>query len=280
VGEETEALYREGRGVRAVFGTDQERALTYYADLVEFVTGVAGTPREGRPGRLLDVGCGSGWSTLAFARAGFEATGIDLNPRAFEPAPEERLDLREGSAVAIQFPADSFDLVVCYQCLEHVSDPRRALDEVSRVCRPGGVVMIVGPNLMSPVTGLVYISKPSSWSSLRFRRTPHMPRHPYGNTVPEVLATAVVRTGQLAAKLLSSDPSFTMRDADDVPPFHSDNDACYLCNPTDLIAYFRRRGFRIERRGRPGRPWPLYLLAGGTWIAARKAGKQKGRQID
>ena len=276
MGETTEALYREASGVRATFGTDEPRALEYYARLLEFVTGVARSSGSERSTRLLDVGCGSGWSTLAFARAGYDATGIDLNPRAFEPASANRCELREGSATEIPFPADSFDLVVTYQCLEHVSEPRRALDEMVRVCRPGGTVAVVGPNLVSPLTGLLYIAKPSSWPTLCFRRTPNMPWHPYGNTVPEVLAMSVLRSFQLTAKLLSRVPSFTMREPDIVPPFHSDNDACYLCNPTDLLAYFRSRGFRIVRKGRPGRLWPSHLLAGGTWVAARKPESRTG----
>ena len=280
MGETTEALYREASGVRATFGTDEQRALAYYAQLLQFVTGLTGSPDRERPTRILDVGCGSGWSTLAFARAGYDATGIDLNPRAFEAVAGDRCKLGEGSATAIPFPENTFDLVVTYQCLEHVSDPRRALDEMVRVCQPGGSVAVVGPNLVSPLIGLLYIANPASWPKLCFRRTANMPRHPYGNTVPEVLAMSILRTYQLTAKLLSRVPSFTMREPDIVPPFHSDNDACYLCNPTDVIAYFRSRGFRIIRKGRPGRLWPSHLLAGGTWVAARKPEIERTIQND
>ena len=101
-------------------------------------------------------------------------------------------------------------------------------------------------------------------------RRPDTPRHPYGNTLGEMIAAGVTRGFQLAGKLLRRRPHFSMRQPDDRPPFHADNDACYLCNPTDLIAFFRRRGFTIDRRGKPGRPPLSYLLAGGTWVAARK----------
>ena len=63
-----------------------------------------------------------------------------------------------------------------------------------------------------------------------------------------------------------------MREPDITPPFHADNDACYLCNPTDLILYFKRNGFVIERRGNPGRLPLAYLFASGTWVAVRKSG--------
>lgn len=266
-----QAMYHcSGDTVRAKFGTDQGRALQYYAPLIQFVSGVM--PSEGHhpAPRLLDVGCGSGWSTYAFAVAGYDSTGIDLNPDAFEPPAHDRCHLRQGSATDIPHPADTFDVVVCYQCLEHVPDPRRALDEMTRVCRPGGVVAIVGPNLVSPLPGLIHAAKPSSWRSFRFRRRPGMPRHPYGNTLPETLALATLRGVQLVAKVLHRSPHFTMREPDTTPPFHADNDACYLCNPMDLIRYFQALGYPIERRGKPGRSPLIHLIAGGTWVAARK----------
>ena len=178
----------------------------------------------------------------------------------------------KGAATAIPFTADSFDVVTCYACLEHFPDPRRALDEMDRVCRPGGVVAIIGPNLVSPLPGLAQSAKPSSWRSLSLRRRPGMPAHPYGNTLPEITFVALLRAFQLLAKLVRRTPHFTMREPDANPPFHADNDACYLCNPTDLIAYFRRLGYKIVRRGKPGRLPFMYLLAGGTWVAARKPG--------
>jgi hypothetical protein len=55
-------------------------------------------------------------------------------------------------------------------------------------------------------------------------------------TVPEILAVCLLRTGRLAGKLISWSSRFTMREPDSVPPFHADNDACYLCNPTDLTS--------------------------------------------
>ena len=266
-----QSMYRgSGEAVRARFGTDQSRALEYYSRLLQFVSGVTPTVGSDTAPRLLDVGCGSGWSTYAFANAGYDATGIDLNPAAFEPPAHERCQLGQGSATDIPHPADAFDVVVCYQCLEHVPDPARAMDEMRRVCRPGGVVFIVGPNLLSPAHALIYTAKPSSWKSLRFRRRPGMPRHPYGNTLPETFGVSMLRGFQLLAKLLHRAPRFTMREPDTTPPFHADNDACYLCNPTDLIRYFQGLGYRIERRGKPGRLPLTYLAAGGTWVAARK----------
>ncbi len=269
-GKTTHEMYRTGEGVRSRFGTDRERAFANYRDLLDFVAGVR-PPAAGRAVRLLDVGCGTGWSTAAFAAAGYAATGVDLNPAAFEPPhPGDGLRLVEGSALALPVPDGGFDAVVCYQCLEHVPDPAGALREMARACAPGGVVCVVGPNLVSPSVPVRALARPSLWPGLLSRRTPDTPRHPYGHTLPEVLGALVGRTALLAAKLVRPTPRFTMREPDARPPYHADNDACYLCNPTDLIAFFRALGFEVVRRGRPGRPPLAYLVAGGTWVAARK----------
>jgi SAM-dependent methyltransferase len=267
--ETVENQYRRSEAVvRATFGEDQTRALAFYAHLITFIRGIS----PDRKGQLLDVGCGVGWSTYAFAVEGYHATGIDLNPNAFEPPPHDGCLLKEGSATAIPEPPDSFDIVVSYQCLEHIPNPQLALDEMARVCRPGGIVAVVGPNLVSPFPKLAELLRPASWRSLPLRRRAGMARHPYGNTLPEILGYAGLRGLQMVAKLVRKAPHFTMRLADEVPPFHADNDACYLCNPTDLIKDFRRRGFTIVRRGKPGRPPLSYLFAGGTWVAVRKPG--------
>jgi SAM-dependent methyltransferase len=269
---ETERLYKSERaGVRPSFGSDRDTALAYYARFVDFVTRVA-TPCGGaRRTSLLEVGCGSGWSTHALSVAGFEATGIDLNARGFEVASGDHLLLREGSALDVPFPDESFDVVVSYQVIEHIPAPERALQEMGRVCRRGGVVCIVGPNLLSPLFSIRYLLTFSSWKRMAYKRKPGMPFHPYGNTLWEILSLIPVRTAQLTAKLLSRTPRFTMRIPDTVPPFHGDNDASYLCNPTDLIAWFKKAGWRLLRRGRHGRLPLSYLAAGGTWVAARKA---------
>jgi SAM-dependent methyltransferase len=253
--------------VRASFVGERQRSRDYYAPLVDFVRRVA--PPGVQRGRLLDVGCGSGWSTLAFAEAGYEATGIDLNPGAFEPPPAENVDLRQGNALAIAFP-EVFDVVVMYQCIEHIPHPQQALLELERICKPEGVIVIVGPNLVTPFVPISYLLSPSTWKNLPLVRTSGLPRHPFGNALLEIIGITFLRGAQLLAKLMRRRPRFYMRDPDVIPPFYADNDAYYLCNPIDLISHFKCRGFHILRRGKHGRPPLSYLFAGGTWVAVRK----------
>ncbi|MFI9628565.1 methyltransferase domain-containing protein [Streptomyces sp. NPDC052042] len=105
---------------------------------------------ELRPGMsVLDVGCGPGTITadLAALVAPGRVTAVDTSrevlARAAEVASERGLDGIEfatGDVEALDFPDDSFDVVHAHQVLQHVADPVRALSEMRRVCRPGGIV--------------------------------------------------------------------------------------------------------------------------------------------
>jgi SAM-dependent methyltransferase len=248
--------------VRARF-TSLTEAERYYQRFVDFVVQSVGVPASGR--QLLDIGCGEGWTTRIFQRMGFDSVGLDLNAESFFHT-DEGVRFVAGSATHLPFRDQSFDIVVMYQALEHVPAPEQALDEIVRVTKSNGTVCVVSPNLVS-----VLHSLRSLWRSVRtmtIRRTPGLPRHPFGNTVPESVASILMTTTMTIRKSFSSEPCFTMRKPDLTPPFYADNDAVYLCNPLDLDRYFHEKRWMLRRRGAPGRPPWLAPILGGTWIAA------------
>lgn len=101
----------------------------------------------GRPGRLLDVGCGTG-DFLALARAGgWEVTGTELSPYAAKAAAGRGLTVVPGEVWEAGLLPDRFDVATCWHVIEHVADPRRVLDEIRRVLRPGGWLVLATPNL-------------------------------------------------------------------------------------------------------------------------------------
>jgi SAM-dependent methyltransferase len=103
-------------------------------------------PLEGRD--VLDVGCGDGAYALAAARAGAHVTGLDRSAAAVGAARARAegeglaVDLQVGDASALSFPAERFDVVLAVTVLCFVESPARAVAEMARVLRPGGVLVV------------------------------------------------------------------------------------------------------------------------------------------
>jgi SAM-dependent methyltransferase len=266
--ENLQEIYKQNSNFVRATGFDEASATAAYKKYVEFVNFSAKVK-----GKLLDVGCGSGWSSYIFSQHGYNVTGIDLNVNAFECPTSSLLKLFEASVLHLPFMDSSFDIVASNQAIEHVPDPERALKEMIRVLRPGGILCIVAPNLLSLGQFIASISR-YVWlkPSLKdvFVRTDDMPKHPWGNTLPEVFISFPFKLSLILKKSFSRNPSFTMREPDLNPPFHADNDACYLCNPIDLVKFLPTQNCNIIKNGFYGRPPLTTMLASGTFIAARK----------
>ncbi len=95
-------------------------------------------------GHALDVACGTGRHTAYLVERGFETVGIDSSPEMMALARARLPQVRFESAdlSAIPFATGHFDLVLCSLALDHVDDLRGALQEMARVTRPGGTVII------------------------------------------------------------------------------------------------------------------------------------------
>ncbi|HEX4433734.1 MAG TPA: class I SAM-dependent methyltransferase [Acidimicrobiales bacterium] len=99
--------------------------------------------------KVLDAGCGVGWGTELLLGAGADsASGVDLSPDAIENARARvpGADFREGNLAQLPFEDDVFDLVVCFEAIEHVEQQEKVFDELVRVLAPGGILMVSSPN--------------------------------------------------------------------------------------------------------------------------------------
>jgi SAM-dependent methyltransferase len=97
------------------------------------------------PARILDAGCGSGRNMLELARYG-EVAGVELSGTSATLARERGVgEVVEGSVLEMPFAADSFDLAVCLDVIEHLEDDRAALREMRRVLAPGGALLVTVP---------------------------------------------------------------------------------------------------------------------------------------
>ena len=103
-----------------------------------------------RPGKVLDVGCATGYFLEVASRFGWEVTGVELSAYSARLAASKFGErVFNGSLEEAAFPDASFDMVTLSDLLEHIPDPLSFLREVRRILKPGGGVMIVTPNVDS-----------------------------------------------------------------------------------------------------------------------------------
>ncbi|AMY11767.1 putative S-adenosylmethionine-dependent methyltransferase [Luteitalea pratensis] len=101
--------------------------------------------------RVIEAGCGAR-AHLAYP-AGARVVGIDIL-RSQLLRNGEACRLAQGDVTALPVASASADLVVCWDVLEHLPAPERAIAEMARVLRPGGLAVVALPNILS-LKGLV-----------------------------------------------------------------------------------------------------------------------------
>lgn len=98
----------------------------------------------------LELGCGAGTYVRHLAGLGHRAIGLDYSVpslgRALAADPGRKGAYAAGEADGLPFRDGSFDFVMCVGVLQALSEPERALDEIARVLRPSGVVLIEALN--------------------------------------------------------------------------------------------------------------------------------------
>lgn len=126
---------RSGRNQR--FERRVRKAMGEIADALNFTTAE----------RVLDVGCSLGYVLEAGRRLGLESAGLDISKHAVDRCRELGFEAETGTLERLPFSDGRFDVVVMKHVLEHTPDPARALEEVRRVLKPGGAVVIAVPNV-------------------------------------------------------------------------------------------------------------------------------------
>jgi ubiquinone/menaquinone biosynthesis C-methylase UbiE len=105
------------------------------------------------PARLLDLGCGTGWTSVFFARRGYQVVGQDIAPDMirFAERNRERYGASNLKFVVTDYEAlnfsEPFDCAVFYDALHHAVDERAALASVFRALRPGGMLITHEPGV-------------------------------------------------------------------------------------------------------------------------------------
>jgi methionine biosynthesis protein MetW len=129
-----------------------ERNSTDVPELDERLRSVARLVERSRPSRVLDVACGRGALLAELRRRmpGTALTGADISNPSVEAVRALGIDaVRADLSAKLPFEDESFDCVVFGEVIEHIVDPDFALQELSRILKAGGLLIVTTPNLAS-----------------------------------------------------------------------------------------------------------------------------------
>lgn len=100
--------------------------------------------------KVLDIACGEGYGANLLSSVAASVTGVDIDPavisRATNTYRSPNLEFLTGSATELPVPADTYEAVVSFETLEHISQHEKMLAEIKRVLKPGGLLLISTPD--------------------------------------------------------------------------------------------------------------------------------------
>ena len=104
--------------------------------------------------KILEIGCGRGYTTKKVQLIAPQTFGIDLNEKAIQNGVAQNLQAM--NAESLQFPDNTFDKIYSFHTIEHIPNIAKALGEMARVLKPRGTMMLVYP--AEPIRGMFAMS--------------------------------------------------------------------------------------------------------------------------
>ncbi len=230
---ELKEYYKNSEGYRAHL---EAKSPIYFEQFVEVVRGCSSAED-----RVLEIGCGRGDSTRLIMQGNRNVTGTDLS-RLFMQAGQtsDPVDppFVTSDASRLPFADESFDVVCAMEFIEHVWPVEAILREMDRVLKPSGRIVLMSPNLLSPVWPVRDLP-----GMLLFRRF----RPPFYSSYGEA-AAFFWRSSRLSLqKLISREPLFVPRDPDlQHADGGGDHDSVYCSNGRDILLFFRKVGYDVQ----------------------------------
>jgi SAM-dependent methyltransferase len=152
------------------------------------------------PACVVDVGCGDGTATELAAQAnpGHRLIGLDWSAGSLRRARQAGLTVVRAGVDGLPLAAQSADVVIMSELIEHLVDTDAALDEVCRVLRPGGSLLLSTPNLAAWYNrGLVALGVQPVFSEVSLRGV-------YGRPGRQVAGHLHLFTRRALAELLAA----------------------------------------------------------------------------
>ncbi|HWR36309.1 MAG TPA: class I SAM-dependent methyltransferase [Clostridia bacterium] len=130
---------------------DLSRRASRYWEILKSLLGMrTGTkdPNFSSPGRILDVGCGTGWFLANMRARGWDTYGVEISSEAARIGRQTaELNIKAGTIFDAGFAPNFFDYVRSNHSFEHMSRPNETLKELHRILKPSGKLLIGVPNI-------------------------------------------------------------------------------------------------------------------------------------
>lgn len=137
---------------------EDDPAISQWEKLVKPVINVSAeliATRSQSSGRLLDVGCGYGFFMERMRRAGWSVEGIEVSPTGRRYAHQRwGFNVHAQPLEELDLPHNHYDVVTLFYVIEHVDDPIQVLNNVKRVLKPGGLIVLRWPHT-TPIVKLL-----------------------------------------------------------------------------------------------------------------------------
>lgn len=124
--------------------SDKDNILATFKKRFDWLLDASG---RNAPGRILDVGCATGFSLEYALSQGWDPYGVELSSFAAQQARRKFGDrVRHGTLAASGFPKNHFDTILIWDVIEHVPDPLQTLRELNDLLAPGGFMSLITPD--------------------------------------------------------------------------------------------------------------------------------------
>ena len=129
--------------------------------------------------KILDVGCGCGFFLSVAKKGGWDTVGVDISQPATDYAKNILgLEVLHSTVSETNFPNDYFDLITMWDVLEHLDNPSGVMNELRRILKPKGLLVIETPNVLSLTHLIAHISYKLSFGKfIYFVKKIYIPSH-------------------------------------------------------------------------------------------------------
>ncbi len=102
-----------------------------------------------KDGKLLDIGCATGFFMELAKTNGFDVSGIEISDFAAKKGREKGLNIVTGDIFTPEFPSEHFDVITMFDVIEHVPNPKETILEAKRILKKDGILVINTPDAES-----------------------------------------------------------------------------------------------------------------------------------